>query len=46
MLLNGKNYQSWAKTAAISLRGKGKLGCINGTKAKPTTTEETEEWKI
>jgi gag-polypeptide of LTR copia-type len=32
MLLNGKNYQSWARTTHISLKEKGKLGFINDTK--------------
>jgi gag-polypeptide of LTR copia-type len=35
MLLNGKNYQFWAKAATISLKGKGKLGYVNGTRPKP-----------
>jgi gag-polypeptide of LTR copia-type len=46
MLLNGKNYQSWAKAAQISFRGKSKIGYIDGTRQKPTTTLETEEWEI
>jgi gag-polypeptide of LTR copia-type len=29
MLLNSKNYQSWAKGARISLKGKDKLGKTN-----------------
>jgi gag-polypeptide of LTR copia-type len=31
MLLNDKNYQVWAKAARISLKGKGKLGYIDGS---------------
>jgi gag-polypeptide of LTR copia-type len=46
MLLNGKNYQSWAKAATISLRDKGKLGYTHGNKPKPITPTETEEWEI
>jgi gag-polypeptide of LTR copia-type len=45
MLLN-INYQSWAKASRISLRGKGKIGYIDGTRQKPTTTLEVEEWEI
>jgi gag-polypeptide of LTR copia-type len=37
MLLNDKNYQVWAKAAIISLKGKGKLGYINGTRPRPVT---------
>jgi gag-polypeptide of LTR copia-type len=32
MLLNDKNYQSWAKAAQISLKGKDKIGYIDGTR--------------
>jgi gag-polypeptide of LTR copia-type len=46
MLLNGKNYQPWAIAAHISLKGKGKLGFINGTKQRPTTLIEDEEWEL
>jgi gag-polypeptide of LTR copia-type len=46
MLLNGKNYQSWAKAARISLRGKGKIRYIDGTRQKPTTALEAKEWEI
>jgi gag-polypeptide of LTR copia-type len=37
MLLNDKNYQAWAKAAIISLKGKDKLGYINGTRPRPVT---------
>jgi gag-polypeptide of LTR copia-type len=43
MLLNDKNYQAWAKAVRISLKGKGKLGYINGTRPKPITAIEAEE---
>jgi gag-polypeptide of LTR copia-type len=43
MLLNDKNYQFWAKAAPISLRGKGKLGYINGIRPKPVIPAEIEE---
>jgi gag-polypeptide of LTR copia-type len=46
MLLNDKNYQFWAKAAPISLRGKGKLGYINGIRPKPVIPAEIEEWEI
>jgi gag-polypeptide of LTR copia-type len=46
MLLNGKNYRSWAKATRISLRGKGKIGYIDGTRQKPITALEAEEWEI
>jgi gag-polypeptide of LTR copia-type len=46
MLLNGKNYQSWARTTHISVKDKGKLGFINDTKQKPTTPTEAEEWEL
>jgi gag-polypeptide of LTR copia-type len=44
MLLNGKNYQSWSKSAIISLKGKGKHGYITGDKKKPDAN--SEEWEI
>jgi gag-polypeptide of LTR copia-type len=34
ILLNGKNYQIWAKAARISLKGKDKLGYINGIRSR------------
>jgi gag-polypeptide of LTR copia-type len=46
MLLNSKNYQSLAKAARISLKGKDKLGFIDGTKPRPKTTSREEEWKV
>jgi gag-polypeptide of LTR copia-type len=46
MLLNGKNYQAWAKAARISLKGKGKLGYINGTRPRPVAITEAEEWEV
>jgi gag-polypeptide of LTR copia-type len=32
MLLIGKNYQAWTNEVEISLKGKGKLCYINGTR--------------
>jgi gag-polypeptide of LTR copia-type len=46
MLLNGKNYQTWAKIARISLKGKDKLGYINGTRPRPVAITEAEEWEV
>jgi gag-polypeptide of LTR copia-type len=46
MLLNGKNYQAWAKAAIISLKGKGKLGYINGTRPRPVTITKAEKWEV
>jgi gag-polypeptide of LTR copia-type len=46
MLLNDKNYQAWAKAVRISLKGKGKLGYINGTRPKPIIAIEAEEWEV
>jgi gag-polypeptide of LTR copia-type len=43
MLINGKNYQSCAKAVRIPLKGKGKLGYINGTRPKSITAIEAEE---
>jgi gag-polypeptide of LTR copia-type len=43
MLLNGKNYQSWAKAAQISLKGKDKIGYIYDTRQRPITKQEAEE---
>jgi gag-polypeptide of LTR copia-type len=43
MLLNRKNYQSWARSMHISLKGKGKLGFINGTKTKTNNTDKDRE---
>jgi gag-polypeptide of LTR copia-type len=43
LLLNGKNYQAWAKSDRISLKGKDKLGYINGTRPRPVTITEAEE---
>jgi gag-polypeptide of LTR copia-type len=34
ILLNGKNYQIWAKAARISLKRKDKLGYINGIRSR------------
>jgi gag-polypeptide of LTR copia-type len=46
MLLNDKNYQAWVKAARISLKGKGKLGYISGTRPRPVTAIEAEEWEV
>jgi gag-polypeptide of LTR copia-type len=46
MLLNGKNYQSWTKAVTIYLKGKEKLGYVNGTRPKPVMPIEIEEWEI
>jgi gag-polypeptide of LTR copia-type len=46
MLLNGKNYQTWAKIARISLKGKDKLGYINDTRPRPVAITEAEEWEV
>jgi gag-polypeptide of LTR copia-type len=43
VLLNGKNYQAWAKSVRISLKGKDKLEYINGSRIRPTTAIEVEE---
>jgi gag-polypeptide of LTR copia-type len=47
MLLNGKkNYQSWAKIVRICLKGKEKLGYIEGTRLRPITVTEAKQWEI
>jgi gag-polypeptide of LTR copia-type len=33
-LLNGKNYIPWAKAAGVTLKGKGLLGYVNGSRVK------------
>jgi gag-polypeptide of LTR copia-type len=33
--LNGKNYIPWAKTAKVTLKGKGPLGYVNGSRVRP-----------
>jgi hypothetical protein len=35
----------WAKAARISHKWKGKLRYINGTRPRPVTIIETEEWE-
>jgi gag-polypeptide of LTR copia-type len=35
-LLNGKNYIRWAKFARVTLKGKGLLGYVNGSRVRPT----------
>ncbi|XP_078156279.1 uncharacterized protein LOC144552063 [Carex rostrata] len=44
MLLNGKNYQSWSKSAIISLKGQGKYEYITGDKKK--SDANSDEWEI
>ncbi|XP_010495389.1 PREDICTED: uncharacterized protein LOC104772479 [Camelina sativa] len=47
ILLNGSNYERWAKLMTISLRTKRKLGFINGTLLRSTTdTKEAERWDM
>jgi gag-polypeptide of LTR copia-type len=46
MLLNGKNYQAWAKVAKISLKDKCQLGYINGTRTRPITATEAKECEV
>jgi gag-polypeptide of LTR copia-type len=36
LLLNGKNYLTWAKTFKVTLKGKGLLGFISGARERPT----------
>jgi gag-polypeptide of LTR copia-type/Retrotransposon gag protein len=47
--LNETNYEIWSRAITKSLKGRGKIGYIDGTKIKPTgeNTEATgEEWEI
>ena len=45
-LLNGSNYERWAKLMTNSLRTKRKLGFINGTLKRPTDENEAERWEM
>lgn len=48
VLLNGENYQSWARSATISLIGRGKIGFINGEIKSPRdkTNPQFKEWQM
>jgi len=35
IILNGKNYETWSRLTANSLRLKNKLGFVDGTLTKP-----------
>ena len=41
--LNGRNYLPWAKGARVTLKGKGLLGYIDGSKKRPETTGDAQE---
>jgi gag-polypeptide of LTR copia-type len=46
-LLNGNNYISWEKAARVTLKGKGLLGYINGSRIKPKEgIEAQDEWDM
>lgn len=49
-MLNGNNYQYWARLITIALSGLGKVGYINGEIKSPTETEITsskyQEWQM
>ena len=45
ILLNGDNYERWAKLARNNLRAKQKLGFIDGTLQKPApTSADYDKW--
>lgn len=45
ILLNGDNYERWAKLARNNLRAKKKLGLIDGSLPRPATTSaDYEQW--
>ncbi|XP_010436367.1 PREDICTED: uncharacterized protein LOC104720097 [Camelina sativa] len=47
ILLNGSNYERWAKLMTNSLHTKRKLGFINGTLLRSTTDpDEAERWDM
>lgn len=47
VLLNGKNYIPWARAARTTLKGKGLLGYITGSKVRPREgTDAQEEWDM
>lgn len=39
--LNGKNFLSWSRSAAMVIRGKGKIAFIDGTSSRPTADDPT-----
>lgn len=47
ILLNGANYERWAKLMTNSLRSKRKLGFIDGTLKRPSSdSEDAEKWDM
>lgn len=47
ILLNGANYERWAKLMTNSLRAKRKLGFIDGTLKRPSSdSEDAEKWDM
>ena len=41
--LNGRNYLPWAKGARVTLKGKGLLGYVNGSKKRPEAAGDAQE---
>jgi gag-polypeptide of LTR copia-type len=47
ILLNGKNYLTWSKTAKVTLKGKGLLGFISGAREQPKEgIDAQEDWDM
>jgi gag-polypeptide of LTR copia-type len=47
LLLNGKNYLTWAKTSKVTLKGKGLLGFISGARERPAEgLDAQEDWDM
>jgi gag-polypeptide of LTR copia-type len=45
--LNGKNYIPWAKAARVTLKGKGLLRYVNGSRIRPSEgAEAQDEWDM
>ena len=47
ILLNGSNYERWAKLMLNSLRAKRKIGFVDGTLKRPSdNSDEAEKWDM
>ena len=46
-LFNGKNFLAWSQSVTLFLKGRGKIGYINGRIKAPSTEDATyEKWEM
>jgi hypothetical protein len=44
-LLSGDNYGTWLRAITMALRAKNKLGFVDGTLTKPTSSNDLSQWE-